>query len=325
MAKLAALSQFIKNKSTSISKSLFVLTTLGSIGFVYLLINSFVGENNQISHVNSTIPANACVYQKINSICSDRKFDFAGEDLPVYDIDVKERLDREVLINTYWQSNTLLSLKLADKYFPIIEPILKQQNIPDDFKYLALIESGLRDVVSPAGAAGKWQIMKETGKNYGLEINDDVDERYHLEKATYIACRYFQQAYDTFGSWTAAAASFNIGIAGLKNRLKEQKVTNFYDLWLNSETSRYVFRIVAMKEVYKYPKAFGYYYEKSESYKPEEYEMATIFEPTDLIEYAACYNMKYKELRALNPWLRSYKLPNKNGRLYDLKIKKRAE
>lgn len=280
-------------------------------------------ENKNIQNITPGLSNDICVYQKVNAVCPDRPYEFAGERVPIEDLEVYERLDREVLVNTYWQSNTLLSLKLADKYFPVIEPILKANGVPDDFKYVALIESGLRDVVSPVGATGKWQLMRETAKSYNLTINEEIDERYHLERATEAACKYFLQAHDTFQSWTAAAASYNIGIAGLKNRMKDQKVKNFYDLWLVSETSRYVFRVIAMKELHRNPKTFGYYYGKEPAYSPDNYAYAIIDTTIkDLPAFAGEFGMKYKELRALNPWLRGYKLTNKDCKPYAIKIKK---
>ena len=174
---------------------------------------------------------------------------FAGEQLPLDNPDIYERMDRELLVNTYWQSNGLLMFKRAQKYFPIIEPILKENGIPEDFKYLAVIESGLTNAVSPAGARGFWQIMKTTGRENGLEINSNVDERYHLEKATKVASKYLKEAKAKFGNWTLAAASYNAGKAGIGRRLEEQNVSDYYDLLLGEETGRYMFRIVALKEI----------------------------------------------------------------------------
>ena len=177
-----------------------------------------------------------------------KELDFAGERVPLEIPDVYERLDREFLVNTYWQSNGLLLIKRSNKYFPIIEPILKRNGVPDDFKYLALIESGLLDVVSPSGASGFWQFMKAAAIEHGLEVNNNVDERYHLEKATQAACDYLKKAKQSTGSWTMAAAAYNAGIAGMNNQVTAQQTSNYYDLWLNTETSRYIFRILAVKE-----------------------------------------------------------------------------
>ena len=196
---------------------------------------------------------------KVYAIDLPEKLDFAGERVPIEDPDVYERLDREFLINTYWQSNGLLYIKRANKYFPIIEPILKRNNIPDDFKYLALIESGLTNAVSPAGASGFWQFMKSAAKEYGLEVGDQVDERYHLEKATQAACDYLNAAKRSTGSWTMAAAAYNAGVAGMNRQANLQETNNYYDLWLNNETSRYVFRILAVKEIMKNPRSMVSY------------------------------------------------------------------
>jgi membrane-bound lytic murein transglycosylase D len=311
MEKLAVLSQFIRN-----NKFAFLSAFLA----VFILIQSLTNEQG-VSNTTSEVSDKNFVFQKINSINYHSKYNFAGEGVPMKDNEVVERLDRELLVNTYWQSSTLLSLKLADKYFPIIEPILAARGIPNDFKYIALIESGLRDVSSPSGASGKWQIMKETGKQYGMVINDEVDERYNVEKSTIAACRYFQQAFDTLGTWTAAAASYNIGISGLKNRMREQHATNYYDMWLTSETSRYVFRAIAVKEIFENPKQYGYYYGVDSVYRAERFSYVTEDSAIpSLAEYAEAYGLKYKQLKMLNPWLRSSKLTNKERKVYEIKI-----
>src|SRR5690554_7372140 len=173
--------------------------------------------------------------------------EFAGEKVPLDDPDIRERFDRELLVNTYWQSNGLLLFKRANIYFPQIEPLLKKHGIPDDFKYLAVAESGLEYTSSPAGASGIWHFMKATGLEYGLEINEYVDERYNLEKATMVAAAYLKKSKDRFGSWTMAAASYNAGVRGMTNQMDRQNETDYYDLLLNVETSRYVFRILDRK------------------------------------------------------------------------------
>ena len=204
-------------------------------------------ENKDKKVTNSDTNTSA-TYQ-IRALKIPSNLEFAGERVPTEKGDIKERIDRELLVNTYWQSNGLLLFKRANKYFPIIEPILAKNGIPDDFKYLAVIESGLQDVTSPAGAKGFWQIMSSTAKENGLEVNSNVDERYHLEKATQVACDYINDAKQRFGSWTMAAAAYNAGNAGMSRRLKAQKVDDYYDLLLVSETSRYLPRIVAVKEI----------------------------------------------------------------------------
>lgn len=239
--------------------------------------------------------------------------DFAGEPLPLKNPDIYERMDRELLVNTYWQSNAFLLIKRAHKYFPIIEPILKKNGVPDDFKYLAVIESGLQNVVSPAGASGFWQIMKATGQEKGLEINSNVDERYHLEKATQLACDYLKNAKDNLGSWTSAAAAYNAGNAGISRRLRDQDVSSYYDLLLGEETGRYVFRIVALKEILGNTEKYGFNYRDKDLYNfiPTK-KMMVDYEIDDLAAFAKSNGINYKILKIHNPWLRENKLNNKS-------------
>lgn len=253
-----------------------------------------------------------------------KELDFAGERVPLEIPDVYERLDREFLVNTYWQSNGLLLIKRSNKYFPIIEPILKRNGVPDDFKYLALIESGLLDVVSPSGASGFWQFMKAAAIEHGLEVNNNVDERYHLEKATQAACDYLKKAKQSTGSWTMAAAAYNAGIAGMNNQATAQQTSNYYDLWLNTETSRYVFRILAVKEIMKNPKKYGFNFEKRHLYNEVptfNVKIETSIE--NLADFAKQHNITYKELKIHNSWLRDRKLENKSGKTYYIKIPKK--
>lgn len=278
---------------------ILVFSVLISFLFIALVLWSFSNPKTM-----------ACgVKQIIAPPCTHLDFDFAGEKIPMQDPEVFERLDRELLVNTYWQSSTLLSLKLADKYFPIIEPILKKYGVPDDFKYLAMIESGLRDVVSPAGASGKWQFMRETANSFGLIVNEEIDERYHLEKSTEAACKYFINAYKTLGSWSAVAGGFNMGVSGIYNKMKEQNETSYFNLHLNQETARYVFRIVAMKAIHKNPQNYGYLYTQEFKYPEWESEKVTLYLPNiNLTEFANSKGTNYKTLRYLNPWIRSSKI-----------------
>ena len=247
--------------------------------------------------------------------------DFAGEEMPLHDPDVYERMDRELLVNTYWQSNGLLMFKRAQKYFPVIEPILKKHGIPDDFKYLAVIESGLANVVSPAGARGVWQIMPATARENGLEVNDNVDERYHLAKSTEIACKYLLKSKQTLGSWTLAAAAYNAGNAGIGNRLKDQQVQNYYDLLLGEETGRYIFRIVALKEILNNPKLYGFNFTKSDLYEHiPTYEVKVDTEVADFTSFAKQHGINYKILKIHNPWLREARLNNKSRKEYVIDI-----
>jgi len=246
---------------------------------------------------------------------------FAGEKVPTELYDIKERMDKELLVNTYWQSNGLLLIKKAHKYFPLIEPMLKKYGIPDDFKYLAVAESGLENNSSPAGAAGFWQFLKSSAKEYGLEVNQNVDERYNLEKATRIAAEYLKKSKERFGTWTLAAAAYNAGNARIAKNLKRQQVDNYYDLLLNNETARYVFRIVALKEVLSYPKKYGFEFDEEDLYKlpnTQIVEVDTVI--TNIASFAKTFNTNYKELKLHNAWLRENKLNNKSRKLYQIKI-----
>jgi len=246
---------------------------------------------------------------------------FANEPVPIQNTDVNERLDREMIVNTYWHSNTFLLHKRAARWFPIIEPILKENNIPDDFKYLAVIESGLDNVTSPSGAKGFWQFMKSTGESYNLEINEFIDERYNLEKSTQAACEYLQGAYDRFDNWTLAAASYNMGKTGLQNKLESQKASNYYDLLLNVETGRYVYRIVAAKYILSNSEDYGFNIRKEDLYAPYQTISLTIDTTiSNLTEFAIQQNSNYKTIKLLNPWLRGNKLPNSKGHSYIIKL-----
>jgi len=243
---------------------------------------------------------------------------FAGEKVPLDRWEVHERLDRELTVNYYSHGSTLYILKLTTRYFPFIEQRLKENGVPDDFKYLCIAESSLQQsVVSPTGAASFWQFMKDTGPHYGLEINDEVDERYNIVKATDAACRYFKDAKDKFGSWTAAAASYNCGQAGFANQIEFQNSTNYYDLGLPEETSRYVFRILALKYLLSNAKSFGYILESADEYKPIKTRTVEVDKTiTNLADFAKEHGSTYKMLKLLNPWLRAHNLPVKAGKKY---------
>jgi hypothetical protein len=246
---------------------------------------------------------------------------FAGEKVPTELYDIKERMDRELLVNTYWQSNGLLLIKRAHKYFPVIEPMLKKYGIPDDFKYLAVAESGLENNSSSAGAAGFWHFLKSSAKEYGLEVNQNVDERYNLEKATKVAADYLKKSKKRFGTWTLAAAAYNAGNARIARNLKKQQVTDYYDLLLNSETSRYVLRIVALKEVLSYPKKYGFEFDKEDLYtSPATRTVKVDTVITNIASFAKGFNINYKELKLHNAWLRENKLNNKSRKLYKITI-----
>lgn len=244
---------------------------------------------------------------------------FCDEKVPVNDFAVREAVDRELLVNTYWQSQTLLLHKRANRWFPIIEPILKKNGIPDDFKYIAVVESGLSNIVSPAKATGYWQIIESTGKAYGLEINEEVDERYSVIKSTEAACKYFRDAYKKFQNWTLVAASYNMGMGGIESQLSKQKASNYYDLLLNEETGRYVFRILAIKEIFTKPKEYGFILRKKDLYPPiPTYEIMVDSSITDLTDFAISQGVTYKVLKIFNPWLRKSSLSNKNKTTYTI-------
>ena len=258
---------------------------------------------------------------KIYAINLPKKINFSGENVPLDQLGIRERLDQELLINTYWQSKTILLIKRANKYFPIIEKILKENNIPDDFKYLAVAESGLENVTSPSGAKGFWQFLEKTGLEYGLEINSEIDERYHLEKSTEAACQYIQDAFIKFGNWTLAAASYNMGKNGLKKAIELQQVYNYYDLMLNSETYRYIFRILAIKEIIENHDKYGFIINQNDYYpltKTEQIKIDTTI--TDLTSFSLDLNLNYKIIKHLNPWILRNVISNKKKKTYLLSI-----
>ena len=259
--------------------------------------------------------------QVVNSYGLPKAIDFAGESTPMNIADVVERLDREMVINTNLHSTTTLILKRANRVFPIIEPILKKNGIPDDFKYLAVIESGLVNVVSPAGARGVWQFMPQTAKEYGMEVNDFVDERYHIEKSTQAACDYLKAAKNKFGNWTLAAASYNGGMAGINKQIERQGVSDYYDLLLTEETSRYVFRILALKEIMKNPDKYGFTLPNEQLYFPIETKQIIVDSTvSDLASFAKTQGINYKVLKIHNQWLRDTKLDNKTKKVYKIDI-----
>jgi len=308
---------FDKNQFSMAKKTFLIL--------IGLLIAGVSGYNFKTDPYTKEAVKNGFLNNyKVYAIPIPDSLQLVNEPVPINQKDVKERIDRELLVNTYWQSNGLLLFKRKNKYFPIIEKILKREGVPDDFKYLAVAESGLQNITSPAGAKGFWQIMKKTGKELGLEINDEVDERYNLEKATVAACQYLKKAKKQYGSWTLAAASYNAGMNKITKELEHQKTDNYYDLLLNSETARYVPRIIALKHILEHPKAFGFVFSKEDLYTPyESYEVQVDSSIEDLALFAQDHNMSYKELKLLNPWLRSDKLTNKQAKTYRIKILKK--
>jgi len=304
----------MKNKSL-ISKILFfalggVLTLL-----VFITFSAFSSEEaNKISSFDSNI-------FEVRTPNVPSEVYLFGEKIPLESFDIYERLDRELIVNSYLHSATLLGLKRSGRWFPVIEPILKRNNIPDDFKYLAVAESNLDNAISSAGATGFWQFMESAGKKYGLEINDQVDERYHVEKSTQAACDYLKEAYDKFGSWTLAAAAYNAGFNGIEKWSNIQNSKNFYNLLLNSETSRYIFRIAALKIIFENPSTYHFHINNSEKYQPlNTVEMTIDSTITDFSAFAQQLKINYKILKYYNPWLRDTGLKNKNKKVYIIKV-----
>ncbi len=292
----------------------FVVSTL-----IFAVQDNVSPNNDDIMNVAKN-DSNTNGY-RITTIEIPENLNFAGEAVPMGDPEVMERVDREFLVNTYWQSNALLLMKRANKYFPIIEPILSKNGIPDDFKYLAVAESGLQNVVSPAGATGFWQIMKPTGKEYGLEINDNVDERYHIEKATEVACRYINNYKKKYGSWTMAAATYNTGTGSIDKFMGIQKADDYYDLLLGEETGRYVFRIMAIKEILSNPGKYGFDINKDDLYQSVPTFNVEVNESIlSFADFAKQYEINYKILKRHNPWLREPHLNNVSRKTYTIEI-----
>ena len=250
------------------------------------------------------------------------QIEFAGQVVDLKRYDHRERMDRELMSFTYMHSTTMLSLKRANRYFPVIEPILKANGIPDDFKYLAVIESSLNHLAkSPAGAAGMWQFMQATGREYGLEVNSNIDERYHIEKATRAACRYLKDSYERYGNWLSVAAAYNAGQARISSQLQKQMAAHAADLWLVEETSRYMFRLLAVKAVFSAPSRYGFILRSEQLYPPIACTTDTVTTGIpNLASYAKRKGITYAQLKDFNPWLRSTFLQNRSGRTYVLKL-----
>ncbi len=249
------------------------------------------------------------------------QLEFAGEPVPLNNFDTRESLDKEMLVNGYWHSRTIMLLKKSKRYFATIEPILKRYGVPDDFKYLAMAESGLENVVSPAKAVGVWQLLESTAKEYGLEVNEDVDERYDLEKSTEAACQYLLESYRIFGNWTMAAATYNAGRKGLENQITKQKTANYYDLLLNDETARYVFRLMAHKLITEDPSSYGFHLEDNEYYPLIPTHEVEVDEGIpNIAEFALQHSTNYKIIKQFNPWLRQNYLPDQPDKVYHIMI-----
>jgi len=294
-----------------------ILISFASVGIISIFIfatNYFKLEDKQYNKLRDST-------YSVYALPMPDSITFAGDYVPIENFDVREALDKELHKITYWHSETFLYLKRAHRYFPIIEKILKENGIHDDFKYLAITESGLTDVVSPSGATGFWQFLKATGKSYGLEINKEVDERYNIEKATVAACKYLKDSYKKYNDWAMVAASYNTGQGNLNKQVAKQKTSNYYDLLLNSETSRYVYRIIAFKLILSNPQAYGFKFREKDLYPViPTYEVKLDSSVTNFVDFAKHYNTNYKMLKYFNPWLRDNFLTNKNKKSYTIKL-----
>lgn len=247
------------------------------------------------------------------------KLTFAGEPVPLDLFDVREALDREILSNAYFHSQTIRLIKMAHRYFPQIEPVLRKNLVPDDFKYLAVAESLLTQAVSPAKAVGFWQLMKGTAQEYGLEVNQEVDERYHIKKSTEVACKYLIESFQKYGNWTMTAASYNAGRRGVDRQIQRQKIENYYDLLLNEETARYLYRVIAFKLIFEDPQAYGFHLSEDDLY-PEipTYTVEIDSSVADFADFAHMHGTNYKILKYFNPWLRDKSLSNSGRKRYEI-------
>ncbi len=292
-------------------KRLFTfLSIFSGLIFTSLIFISYTSKDDSTNEVKTEKAASEGLPQIIKAADLNKTYTFAGEVLPLDNFDAVERFDRELMVNSYWQSNTLLNIKKANRFFPTIERILAENGVPDDFKYLAVAESNLRNAVSPAGARGFWRFRKLAAKEYGLEVNDEVDERYHLEKSTEAAAKYIKWLKGKFGTWFDAAAAYNVGPTRYKSLLNSQDQDHYFDLNLNSETSRYVFRLMAIKEIMSSPSSYGFYLDKEDMYQPFDnyYDVKIDKSVTSWSDFAKDHGISYRILKIYNPWLRDNKL-----------------
>lgn len=303
---------------------------LGTISFIIvgLLLVSAVGSWYSSNRQERTAQVEPIVidsvkFENARFISLPSKLDFAGEPVPLSDPDVRERLDREIHINTYWHTNTILMIKRANRWLPIIEKELANAGIPDDFKYVVAIETNFKNDTSPANAVGFWQFLKTSGREKGLEITTEVDERYDPQKATVAAAKYLMHSYKKFDSWTLAAASYNRGVSGMIRAIEHQNERNYYSLLLNEETSRYLFRILAAKLILSAPQEYGFMVNSNELYQPfETYDIEIAESIPSLVDWAQQHSISYRQLKRYNPWLRADKLTITGNKKYIIKLPK---
>ena len=295
--------------------------TFARILLILLVLLLFVGVDTWVKQKDKELPGTNRQYYKIVSLPIPDTLTFAGEEVPLDIFYVSESLDRELSVNTYWHSSTLQLIKKSGRWFPLFDSILSAHNIPKDFKYLCVIESGLSNVVSPAGATGYWQFMKSTAKEYGLEVNKEVDERYNVIKSTVAACEYLQKSYDKYEDWALVAASYNAGKNGINRQLEKQKATSYFDLLLSEETSRYVYRILAVKIIFENPQEFGFYINEDEYYQPIPTRTIVVNHKIEnWADFSKEQGISYKLLKYFNPWLRQTYLKNRKKKTYEILI-----
>ena len=307
-------------KHLIISRKIFFSSIAVVMVFVGSAVSAFI-KQPAASFAPSTEITDSLNLLQVHPPIFPKSASFANEAVPLMQPDIKERLDRELIVTTYMQARGLINMKLTSRWLPQIENVLKQNKLPDDFKYLCIAESGLQQVVSKVGAAGFWQFMDETGRKYGLEINDEVDERYNVEKATEAACAYLSKIKNETGNWTLAAAAYNCGEVGVQRFMEQQHQNNYYDLLLPEETMRYIFRIIAIKEIYSHPMRYGFNLSDNDFYPPFQYRIINVADPIeDLAQFAIENGTNYKLLKLLNPWLRKPHLKNLKHKTYSIKI-----
>jgi membrane-bound lytic murein transglycosylase D len=280
---------------------------------VLVLVSGYFISAHFDNHKNLASDYDSVSSRLITSFAMPGNLQFGGESVPVNDIDLVERYDREIMVNAYYHSNTILLLKRTGRWFPVMKPILEKYNIPLDFLYLPVIESGLTNSISPRGAVGFWQLTEVSAKELGLMVNEEVDERYNPVRSTEAACIFLLKSKQKFGSWTNAAAAYNMGMRGLARSMELQKMDSYYNLLLNEETSRYIFRILSTKEIFTNPLKYGFSISADQYYKPEKVKELEINETLpDLADFALAKGINYKLLKRYNPWLRTNHLTVKN-------------
>lgn len=301
-------------------KRFLILPALAVLTLV--LFAAYRTDNTDEKAIEPLNPKKPEMFQMVSPPPIPEQLSFAGEPVPLGQYDILERFDRELIVNCFFHSQTIRFIKLAPRYFDIIEPILEANNIPNDFKYLAVAESGFDPrALSPAGAAGFWQLLQGTARDYGLEVTAEVDERYHIEKATEAACKYLHESHERYGDWTTVAASYNAGRRGIDRQVERQKESHYYDMLLSEETNRYVFRILAIKTILESPETYGFFINKKDIYPKLKYKTIEVKSTIpDFVAFAKENNTNYKMLKELNPWLRETKLTVVSGKTYEVKI-----